>query len=156
MPLLDDDPRLRLRLLPTLDGSPSSSRLSSSSSSSLVPREEDELLDEKLIPVGSWVVVLTTAAAAGCTDTTGEVIAAAAVDALGLAGNIPIVGGGAWVTLTDEIGIGLLMMPIPAGLVVVVAGSGDMRKGEGLLLVVAALLLAGDELWRASSSLKNL
>lgn len=127
-----------------------------------MPREEDELLDEKLIPVGSWVVVLTTAAAGGCTDTTGEVIAAAAVDALGLAGNIPIVGGGAWVTLTEEIGIGLLMMPIPAvlettaGLVVVVAGGGDMRKGEGLLLVVAALLLAGDELWRASSSLKNL
>ena len=88
--------------------------------------------------------------------TEGVVTAAA----LGSGGNIPIPGGegGAWGTLTDETGIGLLMMPIPdvletgattAGLVVV-AGGGNTRKAEALLLLVA------DELWRASSSLKNL
>jgi hypothetical protein len=153
-----DDPRLRLRLLPTLDGSPS--RLSSSSSSSSSePGEDEELFDEKLIPIGGG------AAAAAGVVADPDTAAGAITAALGSGGNIPTPGG-AWGTLMEEIGIGLLIrppmpMPIPVetgeitGLMVVavVVAGGSTKEAEALLPV--ALLLAA-ELWRASSSLKNL
>lgn len=152
-----DDPRLRLRLLPTLDGSPSRLSSSSSSSSSSEPGEDEELFDEKLIPIGGGA-----AAAAGVVadrDTAAGAISAA----LGSGGNIPTPGG-AWGNLMEVIGIGLLIkppMPIPVetgeitGLmaVAVVVAGGTTKEAEALLPV--ALLLAA-ELWRASSSLKNL
>ena len=154
-----DDPRLRLRLLPTLDGSPS--RLSSSSSSSSSePGEEEELFDEKLIPTGGGG---GGAAAAAGVVADPDTAAGAITAALGLGENIPTPGG-AWGILIEEIGIALLIkppMPIPVetgeitGLMVVaVVVAGGTRKEAEVLLPVALLLAA--ELWRASSSLKNL